>query len=96
MKGKTEFYLKKCLTLCKTLKSHPLSISNNVSQIKTKFTSIYIELYSKKSLNREKRKRDLMKITIENQAILKRLQDKQPTYSVTNWEDEFKFKSKLK
>lgn len=29
-----------------------------------------------------------MKITIENQAILKRLQDKQPTYSVTRWEED--------
>jgi hypothetical protein len=34
---------------------------------------VFVALYAKKSLNREKRKRDLMKITIENQAILKRL-----------------------
>ena len=32
-----------------------------------------------------------MKITVENQAILRRLQDKQPTYSVTKWNDEFKY-----
>lgn len=42
------------------------------------------------SLNRERRKKDLMKITIENQAILRRLQDKQPTYSVQKWDAEFK------
>ena len=39
-----------------------------------------------KSLNHEKRKRDLMKITIENQAILRRLQAKNATYSVEKWE----------
>ncbi len=33
-------------------------------------------LFQKKSLNRDMRKKELMKITIENQAILKRLQDK--------------------
>ena len=31
-----------------------------------------------------------MKITVENQAILRRLQDKQPTYSVTKWNEEFR------
>lgn len=39
----------------------------------------------KKSLNREARKRELMKITMENQQILKRLQDKQPNYNVQKW-----------
>jgi len=41
-------------------------------------------------LNHEKRKRDLMKITIENQAILRRLQAKNATYSVEKWESQFK------
>jgi len=44
---------------------------------------------SKRSLNREKRRKELIKITIENQAILKRLQKKQATYSVERWENEF-------
>jgi len=48
------------------------------------------------SLNREKRKRDLVKITVENQAILKRLQDKQPTYSVTQWNREFRMNEEFK
>jgi len=42
---------------------------------------------SKKSLNRERRRKDLIKITVENQAILKRLQQKQSTYSVEKWEN---------
>ena len=44
----------------------------------------------KKSLNREARKRELMKITRENQVILKRLQEKKPNYNVTRWaQDDF-------
>ena len=42
-----------------------------------------------RSLNREARRRDLVKITIENQAILQRLQKKSATYSVEKWETEF-------
>lgn len=48
------------------------------------------------SLNRDQRRKELMKITAENQAILKRLQDKQPTYSVQKWEEEFKKNELLK
>jgi hypothetical protein len=43
----------------------------------------------KASLNRVQRKNELMKITVENQAILRRLQEKQPTYSVTKWTSDF-------
>jgi E3 ubiquitin-protein ligase TRIP12 len=42
----------------------------------------------KRSLNRDQRKRDLLKITMENQAILKRLQDSTSNYNVYKWEDE--------
>lgn len=42
----------------------------------------------KKSLNREARKRELLKITMENQQILKRLQDKKPNYDVNRWNKE--------
>lgn len=42
-------------------------------------------LGGRKSLNREARKRELMKITAENQVILKRLQEKKPNYNVTQW-----------
>ena len=47
-------------------------------------------------MNREQRKKELMKITVENQAILRRLQDKQPTYSVTKWNDDFKQIEKIR
>ena len=48
------------------------------------------QLPFKKSLNREARKRELMKITRENQIILKRLQEKKPNYNVTKWaQDDF-------
>jgi len=48
------------------------------------------------SLNRNKRKRELVKITIENQAILKRLQEKAPTYSVNKWNEEYKKNEQFK
>lgn len=40
----------------------------------------------KKSLNGESRKRDLVKIVIENQAILKRIQEKKSAYDIKKWE----------
>ena len=50
----------------------------------------------KASLNRVQRKNELMKITVENQAILKRLQEKAPTYSVTKWSREFNEIAKIR
>jgi len=44
----------------------------------------------KRSLNSEVRKKEMLKITIENQQILKRLQDKTSNYSVKHWEDDFR------
>lgn len=49
----------------------------------------------KKSLNRDARKRELLKITMENQQILKRLQDKQPSYNVGQWAREFEQRKKI-
>mmetsp|Transcript_14541 Transcript_14541/g.16257 ORF Transcript_14541/g.16257 Transcript_14541/m.16257 type:complete len:303 (+) Transcript_14541:79-987(+) len=43
---------------------------------------------NKKSLNRAQRKHDLLKITLENQAILRRLQDKSSNYNVARWENQ--------
>ena len=52
-------------------------------------------LHYKKSLNREARKRELIKITRENQVILKRLQEKKPNYNVTKWAQEDQQRRKL-
>jgi hypothetical protein len=49
----------------------------------------HLDIMIKRSLNRNVRKQELIKITQENQAILKRLQAKQATYSVEKWEDQF-------
>jgi hypothetical protein len=43
---------------------------------------------NKRSLNRDQRRRDLIKITLENQAFLRRLQQKTSNYNVTKWEEE--------
>lgn len=43
---------------------------------------------NRRSLNRDARKRELMKITKENQMILKRLQDKSANYNVSKWQRE--------
>lgn len=42
------------------------------------------------SLNRDGRKTELMRITQENQAILKRIQQAQPVYNRVSWEDSYR------
>jgi E3 ubiquitin-protein ligase TRIP12 len=42
------------------------------------------------SLNRDSRKTELMRITQENQAILKRIQQAQPVYNHVAWEDSYR------
>jgi hypothetical protein len=49
----------------------------------------------RRSLNREARKRELTKITRENQLILKRLQDKQASYNVSKWQKEEDSRKKI-
>eukprot|EP00754_Rhynchopus_humris_P040721 Rhum_TRINITY_DN23853_c0_g1::Rhum_TRINITY_DN23853_c0_g1_i1::g.178861::m.178861 len=41
-----------------------------------------------KSLNREARRRELLRITQENQKLLRRIQSRQPTYSHLSWEQQ--------
>ena len=50
---------------------------------------------SKGSLNRDQRKKELLKITVENQQFLRRLQDKQSNYSVAKWEEDYKHKERI-
>ncbi|OWF51524.1 uncharacterized protein C17orf105 homolog [Mizuhopecten yessoensis] len=51
--------------------------------------------YEYKSLNREKRQRELLRVTKENQSILTRITSREPEYSVqrwnTQWDDNQKF-----
>ena len=41
------------------------------------------------SLNREKRQRELLRVTKENQEILKRIMLRKPEYSAQKWQDEW-------
>lgn len=45
--------------------------------------------YEYRSLNREKRQRELLRVTRENQEILKRINMRQPEYSVQRWADDW-------
>jgi len=45
--------------------------------------------YEYKSLNREKRQRELLRVTRENQEILKRINMRKPEYSVQRWADDW-------
>ncbi|XP_077978084.1 uncharacterized protein CFAP97D2-like [Glandiceps talaboti] len=49
--------------------------------------------YEQKSLNKTKRQRELLIITHENQAILKRIVPKEPHYNHIKWEDEWRANS---
>jgi hypothetical protein len=48
-----------------------------------------------RNMNRLKRKEALLKITVENQLILRRLQDKKSEYRVDEWENDFKRREKI-
>jgi hypothetical protein len=48
----------------------------------------HFQSHRSKSLNRGRRLRDLVKITFENQALLRRLQEKQPNYNTQQWEED--------
>lgn len=52
-------------------------------------TIVEREINIKKSLNLNKRKQKLVQITQENEAILKRLQQRKSMYSVNKWTREF-------
>ena len=49
----------------------------------------------KNSLNKEYRKKELLKITLENYELLKRLNSKTSTYNVNKWEEDFKYKERM-
>ena len=41
------------------------------------------------SLNREKRQRELLRVTRENQAVLKRILDRKPEYHRSIWQKDW-------
>jgi len=45
--------------------------------------------YVPKSLNKHKRTRELIRVTLENQKILARIQSKAPQYSAKKWEEDW-------
>lgn len=47
---------------------------------------IWEESHSNLSLNKEKRKRELMKIAMENQALMQRIQTKKSFYNIKAWD----------
>jgi len=49
----------------------------------------------KRSLNKDYRKKELMKITLENYDFLKRLGQKGSCYSVAKFEEDFKHNERL-
>ena len=50
----------------------------------------------KKSLNKEVRKKDLIRITKENHRILQRLTHKTSEYSVMKWEEDFQSQERIR
>jgi hypothetical protein len=72
------------------------SIMQKPNRTSTSFsTDRFTAPISKKSLNRAQRKQELLKITLENQAILRRLQDKGSNYNVAKWEHEHRRRREL-
>lgn len=46
--------------------------------------------YQQKSLNKSKRQRELLKVSSENKAIMKRIAAKEPQYNHLDWEEDWK------
>jgi len=66
------------------------SSSNNFSPRKPPQEAII-----RKSLNRDSRRRELVKITMENQFLLKRLAEKQSSINVLKLEEDYQKKERL-
>ena len=50
----------------------------------------YVFLHLSCSLNKTKRQRELLRVTHENQAILKRISSKEPHYNHLQWHEEWR------
>lgn len=67
---------------------------NKMTQISNTQSSKRLPILSK-SLNKEARKRKLVQITMENQAIMKRISQKKSTYNIDKWENQRKAVEKM-
>lgn len=66
-----------------------------MSAIITAKSSVQTAAGRGKSLNREFRKKELTRVTLENQALLKRLQNRQSSYSTEQWRQDRKETERL-
>ena len=71
-------------------------MSNIMQKKPSMSTNNIAQQFGKRSKNGDQRRKDLVKITIENQHILKRLQKTHATYSVERWEGEFAAQCKIR
>ncbi|OMJ66778.1 hypothetical protein SteCoe_36265 [Stentor coeruleus] len=53
------------------------------------------EGFAFKSLNKVARKEEMRRIAMDNKALLKRLQEKSPSYSIHQWEEDRRMKEKI-
>ncbi|CAD8058838.1 unnamed protein product [Paramecium primaurelia] len=66
------------------------SQNNSISTLPINKTST-LNFVPKKSLNKDHRKKELIKIVMENQQLLKRIQDQKSQYNVKDWNEERKW-----
>ncbi|CAD8200299.1 unnamed protein product [Paramecium octaurelia] len=67
--------------------------NNSISTLAIK-KSATMSIAQKKSLNKDYRKKELIKIVMENQQLLKRIQDQKSQYNVKDWNQERKWVEK--
>lgn len=73
---------------CSAPHNQSVSVENRtISEIQSSITSSLPPIH-KRSLNNGLRKREMLKITQENQLLLKRLQERKPVYDVKQWAKE--------
>ncbi|XP_046853606.1 uncharacterized protein CFAP97D2-like [Xenia sp. Carnegie-2017] len=70
-------------------KENRLLLEKMSSIMRTKGSVDHNNNYQLRSLNKTKRQRELLRLTHENQAILKRLTSKEPHYNHLQWEEEW-------
>ena len=78
------------LSSSKSSQKKPTVLPHPASQQLSSFISIFIH-----SLNREKRQRELLRVTRENQAVLQRILNRKPEYDRTKWQRDWEHNLKF-